>query len=138
MKYDIVHQGTVMDIMGNMIVVTVTAESACGNCKVKNLCGLSDTSEKEVAVYDKNAADFSIGETVVVGIGTAMGMKAVLWAYILPFFLMLGTIFATKHLGMTELFSGLITLAVAVVYFLFLTLFRKKMEREIVFKITKI
>ena len=138
MKYDIVHEGTVKEIMGNMIVVTVVAESACGDCKVKGLCGMNEATDKEIAVYDKQAPGYHVGETVIVGIGTAMGMKAVLWAYIMPFLLMLATLFITKELGMTELASGLTTLGVAVVYFICLALMRKKLEREIIFKITKI
>ena len=138
MKYDIVHEGTVKEIMDNMVVVAVACQSACGDCKVKGLCGMSESEEREVSVYDKGAAGYEVGETVVVGIGTAMGMKAVLWAYIAPFLLMLATLFTTKQLGMTELASGLTTLGVAAAYFIVLALFRKKLEREIVFKITKI
>lgn len=138
MKYDIVHQGTVREIAGNMIVVAITSESACGDCKVKGLCGMNEAVDKEISVYDKEAPNYHVGETVVVGIGTAMGMKAVLWAYIMPFLLMLATLFITKELGMTELASGLTTLGAAAAYFIFLAVFRKKLEREIIFKITKI
>lgn len=138
MKYDIVHEGTVKEIIGNMLVVSVTAESACGDCKVKGLCGMNESVDKEISIYDKEAPGYSVGETVVVGIGTAMGVKAVLWAYIMPFLLMLATLFITKELGMTELASGLTTLGAAALYFLCLALFRKKLEREIIFKITKI
>lgn len=137
MKYDIVHQGTVTEIIGNMIVVSVTAESACGSCKVKGLCGMSESAEKEISVYDKNAPDFRVGEPVVVGVGTAMGMKAVLWAYVAPLFLMLATLFATKEAGLAESVSGIATLCAAALYFVCLALFRKRMEREIVFKIVK-
>lgn len=138
MKYDIVHEGTVTEIMDNMVVVSVACQSACGDCKVKGLCGMNEAEDREVSVYDKDAAKYSVGETVVVGIGTAMGMKAVLWAYIMPFFLMLATLFTTKELGMTELASGLTTLGAAAAYFIVLAVFRKKLEKEIVFKITKI
>lgn len=138
MKYDIVHEGTVLEIIGNMVVVSVTAQSACGDCKVKGLCGMTEAVDKEVSVYDRQAADYRVGETVVVGIGTAMGVKAVLWAYIAPLLLMLATLFITKELGMTELASGLTTLGATAVYFIVLAAFRKKLEREIVFKITKI
>lgn len=138
MKYDIVHEGTVKEIRGNMVVVSIHAESACGSCKVKSLCGMNDEQEKEVGVYDKEAELYHEGEKVIVGIGTAMGMKAVLWAYIMPFFLMLGTLFITREVGMSELASGGITLGVAAIYFLGLALMRKKLEREIIFKIRKI
>ncbi len=137
MKFDIVQEGTVREIMGNMVVVSVACQSACGDCKVKGLCGMNESEDREVSVYDKAAADYEVGETVVVGIGTAMGMKAVLWAYIAPFLLMLATLFITKEFGMTELASGLTTLGVAAAYFIVLALFRKKLEREIIFKIAK-
>lgn len=138
MKYDIIHEGTVADISGDMVVVSISVRSACGDCKVKGLCGMSEETEKQVAVYDRNAAGYRVGETVVVGIGTAMGMKAVLWAYIAPFLLMLATLIATKYSGMTELASGLTTLGAAAVYFVLLGVFRKKLEREITFKINRL
>lgn len=138
MKYDIVHEGTVKEIRGNMVVVSVHAESACGSCKVKNLCGMTEDQMKEVGVYDKEAGTYNVGDKVIVGIGTAMGMKAVLWAYIMPFLLMLATLFITREAGMSEPASGLTTLGAAAIYFICLMFFRKRLEREIIFKISKI
>ncbi|MCL2560811.1 MAG: SoxR reducing system RseC family protein [Rikenellaceae bacterium] len=137
MKYDIVHEGIVKEIMGNMVVVAVEQNCACGSCRVKSLCGLGERGENEVAVYDRDAERYSVGETVVVAIGTAMGMKAVLWAYIMPFLLMLATLLITKELGATELVSGLLTLGAVGGYYACLWFARHKMEREIVFKIMK-
>lgn len=138
MKYDIVHEGTVREIMGNMVVVAIDARSACGDCKVKGLCGMGDEEEKEISVYEKDAASYREGEQVIVGIGTAMGVKAVLWAYIAPFLLMLASLFITNELKTTELVSGLTALGAVAVYYLCLALFRKRLEREIIFKINKI
>lgn len=139
MKYDIVHKGKVNEVNGNMVTVSIEQETACASCKVKSLCGMDGDNEKEIAVYEKNADTiFKPGDDVVVGIGTIMGMKAVFWAYMMPFLLMLATLFITKDMAMSELASGLITLGVGALYFVCLAMFRKRLEKEIIFKITKI
>lgn len=137
MRYDIVHQGTVKEIMGRTVVVSIEAAGACEGCKVSGLCGLSTDHEKEIAVYDTAADMYEVGETVIVGVGTAMAMKAVLWAYIVPFLLMLGVLTGLTALKLPELTAGLSTLGTAAVYFILLWIFRKRLERDIIFKIRK-
>ncbi len=84
MKYDIVHGGVVREVrdgeQGGMVVVGIETVGACEGCKVAGICGLNGESEKEVGVWDKAAADYAVGDEVIVGVGTAMALKAVLWA----------------------------------------------------------
>jgi positive regulator of sigma E activity len=138
MKYDIVHQGTVREVMGRTVVVAIEAACACEGCKVGGLCGLSGEPEKEIAVYDKDAASYNVGDEVAVGIGTAMALKAVVWSYIAPLLLMLATLLTLTEMKLPELTVGLATLGVAAVYFVVLRLSRRRLERDIIFKISKI
>jgi sigma-E factor negative regulatory protein RseC len=137
MRYDVVHRGVVREVDGQMVFVGIEAAGACQGCKVQGLCGLSGESEKEVGVWDKNAAEYHQGDEVIVGIGTAMALKAVLWAYIVPFLLMLAVLLTLSQTGATELVQGTATLSAVAVYYLVLWFFRKKLERDIVFKIRR-
>ncbi len=137
MKFDVVHHGVVREVGEQMVVVGIEAAGACEGCKVQGLCGLSGESEKEVAVWDRDAAGYRVGDEVVVGIGTAMALKAVLWAYIVPFLLMLAVLLTLSNYGFTELVQGVATLGAVAVYYVGLWFFRKKLERDIVFKIRR-
>ena len=120
-----------------MVVVGIEASGACEGCKVQGLCGLSGENEKEVAVWDNDAASYKAGDEVIVGIGTAMALKAVLWAYIVPFLLMLAVLLILSGYGFSELVQGVATLSAVAVYYMVLWFFRKKLERDIVFKIRR-
>ncbi len=137
MRFDVVHRGVVREVGEQMVVVGIEAVGACEGCKVQGLCGLSGESEKEVAVWDKDASVYREGDEVIVGIGTAMALKAVLWAYIVPFLLMLAVLLILDELGFSELVQGVSTLGAVAVYYVGLWFFRKKLERDIVFKIRK-
>lgn len=137
MRYDVVHRGVVREVGEQMVVVGIEATGACEGCKVQGLCGLSGESEKEVSVWDRDAAQYREGDEVIVGIGTAMALKAVLWAYIVPFLLMLAVLLTLSKLGFSELVQGITTLGSVAVYYVVLWFFRKNLERDIVFKIRK-
>ena len=134
MKFDIVHEGVVREVRGRMVTVGIEAAGACSGCKVQGLCGLSGEKEKEVAVWD--SGEWTVGERVVVGVGSAMAMKAVVWAYVVPLFVMLAVLFSTKGFG--DLVSGLSTLGSVAVYYVVLWFFRGRLERDIIFKIGRI
>lgn len=119
-----------------IVTVGVEAEGACEGCKVQALCGLDGDREKEIAVAD--GGDYAVGDTVAVGVGTALALKAVLLAYIAPFLLMLATLLALKALKQPELTQGLGALAAAAVWYGVLWVFRNKLKRDIVFKIAKV
>lgn len=137
MKYDITHTGTVTEVVGNMIVVSVVPESACGACKVKSLCGMGDDEEKVVSIYDPHPEMYNIDDQVFVSIGTFMGIKAAVRAYMVPFVLMITSLVVCSYLGTSDLASGLITLGVAALYFIGLYFMRGKIEKEIIFKLAK-
>ena len=137
MRYDNVHRGVVREVYGQMVVVGIEAVGACEGCKVKSLCGLSGENDKEVVVWDKNASAYGVGDEVVVGVGTAMALRAVVWAYIVPFLLMLATLLTLSGYGFPEPVQGLATLGAVAIYYVVLWFFRAKLERDIVFKISK-
>ncbi len=136
-SHEIEHSGVVFDIVGKRIDVSVEAREACASCKVKSVCGMGEHEQKLVSVMVDEPAAFQIGEEVVVSVEQGMGLKAVLMAYVLPFLLLLCTLLVLLEAGMEEALAGLFSLGTVIIYYCVLYIFRKKIEREIVFKIRK-
>jgi sigma-E factor negative regulatory protein RseC len=132
------HRGIVSAIGEKLVEVEFVAESDCGDCKAKGLCGADEGDGHFVTVYEPLAQYFSVGEEVLVGVSEVMGMKAATYAYIIPFFILLGTLLLTLHIGRSETIAGLTSLGIMCVYYVVLYLFRRRIEKEIVFKIRKI
>ncbi len=133
------HSGVVSEIGEKMVEVEFVTESACSECKAKGLCGVEDGDKRFVTVYEPMAQYFTVGEKVMIGVSEVMGMKAAVYAYIIPFFILLGGLAVTQSLlKWGEVASGLSSLGVMCLYYVVLWFFRRRIEKEIVFKIRKI
>jgi sigma-E factor negative regulatory protein RseC len=132
------HKGIVSAVGEKLVEVEFVTEAACAHCKAKGLCGVDEGNRRFVSVYEPMAEYFTVGEEVMIGVSEVMGMKAALWAYIVPFFILLGGLLLTTHLGWGEVASGLSSLGVMCLYYVVLWVFRSRVEKEIVFKIRKI
>ncbi len=134
------HKGVVSEVGEKMVEVEFVTESACAGCKAKGLCGVDESGENKrfVTVWEPNAAYYAVGEEVMIGVSEVMGMKAAVYAYIIPFFILLGGLMLTTSLGWGEVAAGLSSLGVMCLYYVVLWFFRRRIEKEIVFKIRKI
>jgi sigma-E factor negative regulatory protein RseC len=132
------HKGIVREVGERLVEVEMVVEGACAGCKAKGLCGVDEENKRFVTVYDSLAQYYTPGEEVWVGISEVMGMKAATYAYIIPFFILLGTLLLTLHIGWSENAAALSSLGLMCVYYIVLFFFRKRIEKEIVFRIRKI
>ncbi len=132
------HKGIVSEVGEKLVEVEFVTESACSECKAKGLCGVEDGDKRFVTVWEPNAQYYSVGEEVMIGVSEVMGMKAAVYAYIIPFFILLGGLLLATRLGWGEVVAGLSSLGVMCLYYVVLWLFRRRIEKEIVFKIRKI
>ena len=132
------HKGIVSEVGEKLVEVEFVTESACSECKAKGLCGVDEGNKRFVTVYEPLAQYYVVGEEVMIGVSEVMGMKAATYAYIIPFFILLGALLLTLHLGWSELAAGLSSLGLMGLYYLVLFIFRRRIEKEIVFKIRKI
>lgn len=126
------------EVGDKLVEVEFVTESACASCKAKGLCGVDEGNKRFVTVYEPLAQYYSVGEQVMIGVSEVMGMKAAIYAYIIPFFILLGTLLVTLHIGWSETMAGLTSLGLMALYYIVLYLFRRRIEKEIVFKIRKI
>ena len=110
-----IHSGVISEIRDGSILVSLDKNIECESCSAKGACGVSDTASKEVEIMDSGGS-FKLHEPVEVMLKRNLGHKAVFWAYIFPFFLMILTLLTTSYL-FEEWMAGLLSLLVLVPYF---------------------
>jgi sigma-E factor negative regulatory protein RseC len=132
------HTGVVEHIEGSHITVRIVQTSACAACSVKGHCHASDSKEKTVDVFTRQHAAYQVGQRVVVCGTTSMGMRAVGIAFGIPFFVLVGVLFAAMHFMANEALAGLIALASLVPYYLIIYMYRGKLGRKFTFTIEPI
>ena len=160
-------------------LVRIVQTSACAACKAKAMCASAESAEKEMTVVllnqeprtknqDASAATdqtkvtsldslllapeaYKVGDTVEVMVQQKMGWKAVVLAYLLPFFVMLAVMFvgnglmamgdeATGLLGdeaKREAVLGTVALCAMAVYYIVLGMFKDKLQKEFSFTARK-
>lgn len=110
-----IHSGVVSRIRGRSIIVSLDKNIHCESCRAKGACGVSDTANKEVEIIDADSA-FKLNDPVEVTLRKNLGHKAVFWAYILPFIIMMATLLLMSFF-FEEWMAGLVSLLVLVPYY---------------------
>ena len=110
-----VHTGVVSEMKGSSIIVALDANVHCESCSAKGACGVTDSVNKTVEVINPEGS-FRLNQPVEVVLKKDLGQKAVFWAYIFPFLLMLATL-VTSSLFMEEWMAGLLSLLVLIPYY---------------------
>lgn len=132
------HRGIIKTITPETISVAIIAQTACDACHSKGLCSVSGEKEKIIEVKNTAQNEHKQGESVLVTMSPKMGVKAVLWGYFVPFFIMLATLIIAVKATDNEGFSGLLALAVLLPYYVVLYLLRKNLQSVFEFKIETI
>ena len=146
------HDGIIIALNGDGIArVRIVQTSACAACKAKAMCASAESAEKEMTVVLLGDGQWAVGDTVEVMVQQKMGWKAVVLAYLLPFFVMLAVMFigngllaigdgATGLLGdeaKRETVLGTVALCAMAVYYLVLGMFKDKLQKEFSFTARK-
>jgi sigma-E factor negative regulatory protein RseC len=121
---------------GTQIQVLITQESACSACHVKSACTAADRSEKVIDV-ESSEPGFKTGDHVIVYAQRALGLKAVLLVFVIPFLIILITLFILRAFSGNEAVSGSIALATLIPYYIVLSFFNKKINAKFKFYIKK-
>ncbi len=137
MSQKIEHAGIITHIDGTKIQVQIVQLSACSSCHAKGACSASDMDEK---LIDAETTDttLKIGDQVQLIGESSMGLFAVLIAFIIPFLLILISLFILRSYTTNEALSGTIALGVLVPYFIILSLFNKKLKNKLKFTVEKV
>ena len=117
--------------------VELTAQSACASCHARMACGMGESARKRIEIATPEAPSFTAGERVTVSVERNMGMTAVLWAYVVPFGVLLGALVAASLAGWSDGAAALAAVGGIALYYGTLYLLRERLEKKIHFKIHK-
>ena len=115
-------------------LVRIVQTSACAACKAKAMCASAESAEKEMTVVLLGDEQWVVGSEVEVMVQQKMGWKAVVLAYILPFFVMLAVMLIGNAIwAVREEILGTLALCAMALYYLVLGMFKDKLQREFSF-----
>ena len=130
------HTGIIKNIQNKTIQVLIEQKSACCDCDAKGACTVSDHWGKTINIESTDAT-FKIGDTVILYGKQSIGIQAVVLAFVIPFILILITLFILQSIVTNELISGAVALSVLVPYYIILSFFNKKLASKFKFEIKK-
>lgn len=136
MSERIEHSGFVTRVEGKNIQVQIIQMSACSSCHAKGACSAADMDEKFVDVESTDDT-LRIGDQVNIVGESSTGLLAVLLAFVIPFMLILTSLFVLRDIVPNEAVSGTVSLALLIPYYIILSLFNKKLKRKLQFRIEK-
>ena len=132
------HLGIVENIQGSHLSVRIVQTSACAACSEKGHCSSADSKDKIIDIIDTAASSYRVGEKVMVIGETSMGMMAVVLAFIIPFVLLIFSLFLFMALMENELYSALLSLAILIPYYFILWLNKTRLKEKFSFTIKPI
>lgn len=136
MSKTIEHIGIVKQLRKGYADILIVQNSACSGCHAKSACTAADSAEKIIEI-PYFADDLNIGQQVTIVGSKSMGWKAVGYAFILPFLILMTVLITVGELTGNELTAGLLALAVLLPYYLILYLLRNKMKSNFTFTLKK-
>jgi len=116
------------------LIVNIVSQSACSTCHAKGACTAADYQDKEIEVSGyKNS--YEVGQMVTILFKQSKGFAAVIWGYVIPFFLVLLTLIVALELTNDELKSGLLSLFILIPYYITLYFFRHFLKKVLKFEL---
>lgn len=132
---NIEHPGVVDRVEGRQAFVRIMPQSSCGSCHSKSYCSMSELSEKIVEVGLRDSDQLQIGEQVTISLERSLGYRALLLGYLLPFAILIISLFSLVSLTGNEGFSALVSIAIMAPYYGLLYRFREKIRTKFRFRI---
>ena len=126
------HEGVVSKIANNVITVSLMGNINCEACHAKGACGAAESGPKEIEVYNSTQS-LKLNETVEVLLRKDLGLKAVFWAYVFPFILLISVLIISSSIY-KEWIAGLLSIAILVPYYFTLYVLRNSFKK--VFKVS--
>jgi len=127
----------VKEVKDTSLIVNIVSQSACSTCHAKGACTAADYQDKEIEVSGyKNS--YEVGQMVTILFKQSKGFAAVIWGYVIPFFLVLSTLIIALELTNDELKSGLLSLIILIPYYITLYFFRHFLKKVLKFELEEI
>lgn len=133
MDNTICKEGIVRAVNGDNIEVEIIVSSACSECHAKSICIPTDHRRETVTAQSLYGEQFEHGEKVQLVLKGSAGTKAVVLAYLLPFVVLMVTLFGTYAITKNELAGVIVSIAFVVIYYIILKTQNKKIEQKFQF-----
>jgi len=134
----ICQQGTIKEIKDNVLFVEIERSAACAACHAKGACLASQRKDEIIPIPTNEPNEFQVGELVQVNLKKSMGAKAVIIAYLCPFFVLILGLFGSYYFTKNELLSIGIAFVATTLYFLFIKKMDNKLKKQFTFFVSKI
>ena len=130
------HEGIVLSTDGKMAHIQIVQSSACSACKAKAMCSSSESQTKEMDAL--MLEPMVAGDRVEVEVREHLAWRAVLLAYILPFVVMM-VVIAVLELttGLDEAVVGTLSLCAIALYYIGLSVFKHRLQKQFTFTARK-
>lgn len=129
------HIATVTGIDGNILHVKMLQGSACSSCHAAKMCQSSEVKEKEVDVVCDEISKYRVGQKVLLVGSIHQGLKATLWAYVLPILVLLVVMFTCYMARLSDTVSAVASLGAVAMYFLGIYFYRGRFQRQFSFSV---
>ncbi len=131
------HEGIVVSTRDGLAHIQIVQTSACSACKAKSMCMSAESQVKEMDAVMTEPME--AGDKVEVLVHEKLAWKAVLLAYILPFFVMLAVLaLLTACTDLSESVVGTLSLCGIALYYIGLSIFRHRLQKEFSFTARKL
>ena len=131
------HNGIVLSTDGELAHVEIVQTSACAACKARSMCMSAESQQK---IIDARMVEpLKPGDRVEVMVHEHLAWRAVLLAYVMPFLVMLVVIAGLDYAtDWSEAVVGSLSLCSIALYYLILSLFRHRLQKQFSFSARKI
>lgn len=116
-------QAKIVSISGHTIECIIECGDACKGCAARKACGADSEQNRKILTLLSNNPNHKVGDIITVEISTAMGLRAVLLAYLLPVAITIAVLLILQSLDINELSSGISAIVTLALYFVALKVF---------------
>lgn len=125
------HTGIVSGISDGAITVKITTHPACSSCHASGVCNASGSVDKyfELPLQD----GITEGQSVRIFTSLSTGFRALLLGYVYPLLVLIVSLIVTLATGMNEVWAGVSSILLTIVYYLVLYRLRSRIDKTINF-----
>lgn len=129
------HDGYVSKINKDRVTITLLGNINCEACHAQGSCGMAETEAKQIEI--ESPQTFQLNDNVEVCLNKGLGLKAVFWAYVLPFILLISTL-VISTLYLEEWLAGLLSLTILIPYYAILFVLRQSFKKAFQISVLKL
>jgi len=137
MKNLVSHTGKVVSVSDTHVFVKIERGSACSGCKNKGACQMGENQEQIIPIKTADTSNYFANEDVHIFMRTSLGMRAVVYAYLLPFVFLLVAFLVARLFTSSEIIQVLCAFVSVIVYYVILYKMRNGLEKTFQFYVEK-